>query len=164
MSISRPAPLTKDHSLDGFDCGDEELNVWLKRRALQNQSANLTRTYVATSHDRVIGFHALAAASVHRNLAVPQLRRNSPESIPVILLARLAVDVSFQSRGIGGAMLLDAVQRSLAASEIVGARALIINVMNDRAVAFYARYGFRSSPVAPHLLMATIADLHLTIE
>jgi GNAT superfamily N-acetyltransferase len=162
VSISAPSPLTKDHSLKEFDCGVGELNAWLKKRALQNQVSNATRTYVASDGDRVIGFHSLAAASVERTLVVSRLQRNTPESIPVILLARLAVDESWQSRGIDGALLLDAARRSLSAAEIIGARALIINAINDRASEFYMRYGFQPSPVASHLLMATIADLHLT--
>jgi len=164
VSISAPSLLTKDHVVTDFDCGVDELNVWLKKRALQNQSSNATRTYVASDGDRVIGFHSLAAASVERTLVVSRLQRNSPESIPVILLARLAVDISFQSSGIGGALLLDAVRRSLSASEIIGARALIFNAISDRTREFYLRYGFQSSPVAPHLLMATIADLRQTLR
>ena len=164
MSTSSPSPLTKSHELSAFDCGVEELNVWLKRRALQNQFSNATRTYVATDGDRVIGFHSLAAGSVQREPALSQLRRNPPESIPVILLARLAVDASQQGRGIGGALLLDAVRRSLSASEIIRARALVINAMSQRAITFYTRYGFRSSPIASHLLMATIVDLRLTLQ
>ena len=164
MSTSPPSPLTKSYDLNAFNCGVEELNAWLKRRAIQNQFSNATRTYMATDGDRVIGFHSLAAGSVQRELAPSQLRRNSPESIPVILLARLAVDASQQRRGIGGALLLDAVRRSLSASEIIGARALVINAMSQRAITFYTRYGFRSSPIASHLLMATIADLRLTLQ
>jgi GNAT superfamily N-acetyltransferase len=162
VSISGPTPITDEHDLGAFDCGVEELSVWLKCRAVPNQLSNSTRTYVAASGVRVIGFHSLAAGAVQRELAVTELRRNSPESIPIILLARLAVDVFQQNHGIGGALLLDAVKRSLSASEIIGARAMMINAMSDNAVNFYTRYGFRPSPIAPHLLMATIADLRTT--
>lgn len=157
MNISPPSPLTNGHNLSAFDCGVDELNTWLKRRALQNQFSNATRTYVATNGGHVVAFHSLAAGSAQRELAT-----YSPGSIPVILLARLAVDLSQQGRGIGEALLLDAVKRSLSASEIVGAHALVINAMSQPAISFYTRYGFRPSPLASHLLMATFADLRLT--
>jgi ribosomal protein S18 acetylase RimI-like enzyme len=163
VSISSPTPLTNEHDVSTFDCGVPELSGWLKKRALQNQFSNSTRTYVANQGaSRVIGFQTLAAGAVERGLAVAALRRNSPESIPIILLARLAIDVTCQGSGIGGALLLDAVRRSISASEIIGARALVTNAISESAVRFYQRYGFRPSPIAAHLLMATIGDLRTT--
>jgi predicted N-acetyltransferase YhbS len=101
---------------------------------------------------------------VHRTAAISQLRRNPPESIPVILLARLAVDLSVQNHGFGGALLLDAIKRSLFAAEIIGPQALVSNAVSGHAAVFYKQYGFRQSPIAAHLLMATVADLRATIR
>lgn len=164
MTSSAPQPLDPQHDLRNFDCGVAELNNWLKKRAWQNQLSNATRTYVLSKDGQVVGFHALAAGSVRRDLAISRVRRNTPEPVPVIVLARLAVAKAQQGQGYGGVFLLDAVQRALSAAKIIGARALLINALDDTAAAFYLHCGFLPSPMAPHLLMATMEDLQVTLE
>ena len=142
------------HRLDEFACGETTLDEWLKRRAMANQLSGASRTFVATDQDdRVFGYYALAAGAVAHQQATGAVRRNMPDPIPVIVLARLAVDRRAQGDKLGAALLRDAVHRVVAVSENAGVRALLVHALNDRAKQFYEHYGFQASPVHPMTLM-----------
>ena len=130
----------KAHELTDFSSGALELDDWLQRRGAKAQEAGDAVLRVAPSDaGRIVGFHALCAGSVERSLADGPLRRNAPDPIPVLILARLAVERTFQGHGIGAALLADVLDRSRVAAMIVGFRALVIHCRDETALAFYQR-------------------------
>ncbi len=149
-----PTPLTPDHDLSLFSSGVPALDDWLRRRALANQYSGASRTFVAEDAKRqVIGFYSLAAGAVSHALGTGAVRRNMPNPIPVIVLARLAVSVQFHGLGLGAALLQDAASRCQRVAEHAAVRAMLVHALDERAVAFYERYGFAPSPVQPRTLM-----------
>jgi GNAT superfamily N-acetyltransferase len=149
-----PEPLSPRHRTDAFDCGEPALDDWLRRRALPNQASGASRTFVvADTGGRVLGYYALAAGAVARASAGRQLRRNMPDPLPVVVLARLAVDRTAQSQGIGAGLLQDAVKRALSVAGNAGVRAVLVHALNDEAAGFYRRYGFRPSAINPRVLL-----------
>lgn len=154
LLLSAPQPLAATHRLDGFICGETSLDDWLKRRAMANQLSGASRTFVVTDQDgRVHGYYAMAAGAVSHQAATSAVRRNMPDPVPVMVLARLAVDHRAQGLRLGGALLQDAVHRAVAVSQNAGVRALIVHALHDRAKAFYEHYGFQASPLHPLTLM-----------
>ncbi len=152
MALAAPAPLTAAHLRADFDCGEPSLDEWLKRRAMTNHLSGASRTFVVTDDGlHVRGYYALAAGAVSHEMATPRVRRNMPQPVPVMVLARLAVDRPFHSRQVGGALLQDAVQRVLMVAEQAGVRALLVHALHQRAKAFYEHYGCEASPT--HLMM-----------
>ncbi|MFT3756250.1 MAG: GNAT family N-acetyltransferase [Pseudoxanthomonas sp.] len=152
--LSDPQALSSAHEVDGFDCGEPELNDWLLRRALTNQLGGASRTFVVVdADDKVRGYYTLAAGALSHELATGNVRRNMPDPIPMILLARLAVDVRAQGIKLGGGMLQDAEERVRLIAENAGVRALLVHAMHERAAQFYQHYGFRPSPIRPLTLM-----------
>jgi GNAT superfamily N-acetyltransferase len=156
--ILAPQPLGPGHEFDGFASGVEQLDDWLKRHALHNEVDGGSRTFVACAGRRVVGYYSLAAGSVMRGVATNRVRRNMPEPIPVILLGRLAIDRSWQGRGLGADLLRDAVLRMLSAGETIGVRAILVHAISDAAKSFYERHGFKASPIEPLTLMITMAE------
>lgn len=158
--ISAPELLSPEHDLADFASGSAVLDDWLRRRALLNQESGASRTYVICAGDRVIGFYALAAGAVAQADATTKTRRNMPNPVPVMVLGRLAIDAGFQGRGLGRALLRDAVLRTLQAADIAGIRAMLVHAISDEAKRFYERCGFQASPVDPMTLMITLRDAH----
>ncbi|MEX2649696.1 MAG: GNAT family N-acetyltransferase [Alphaproteobacteria bacterium] len=158
-----PETLTARHDRAAFDCGQPALDDWLRRRALANQESGASRTYVIVSENRVVGYYALAVGAVASAEASGRVRRNMPDPIPVMVLARLAIDRSHQGRGLGRMLLRDAVLRTLQAADIAGIRALLVHAKTDAARAFYERHGFRASPVDPMILMVTLDDMRAAL-
>jgi GNAT superfamily N-acetyltransferase len=156
-----PEPLSTDHVLEGFDCGRPSLDIWLIEHARTAAAAGSARTYVVQDSDqrRVVAYHALAAASVERESATSRAARGMPQPIPVVLLARLAVDASVQRRGLGAWLLQDAMTRTLAASRAIGVRAMLVHALDDEARAFYLRHGLEPAPTDPLHLMILIKDI-----
>ena len=157
-ALSAPAPLAAEHELEQFSSGTPPLDDWLKRRARQNEAGGASRTYVVTEGRRVVGYYSLAAGSVLHAAATGRVRRNMPDPVPVALLGRLAVDQGWQGRGLGSALLRDAVLRVIGAAETIGVRALLVHAISDEAKAFYERWGFRASAIEPMTLMITIEE------
>lgn len=154
LRLGAPQPLAAAHLLDGFLCGEASLDGWLKRRALANQMSGATRTFVVAGQDgRVYGYYAMAAGAVSHQMATSGVRRNMPDPIPVMVLARLAVDHRAQGVKLGAALLQDAVNRAVAVSQSAGVRALLVHALHDRAKQFYEHYGFQASPQHPMTLM-----------
>ncbi len=154
LQLSAPLPLATAHRLDDFACGEAVLDEWLKRRALLNQLSAASRTFVVTDQDgRVCGYYAMAAGAVSHLAATSAVRRNMPDPVPVMVLARLAVDTRAQGHKLGGALLQDAVGRAVSVSQNAGVRALLVHALHDRAKQFYEHYGFQESPQHPMTLM-----------
>lgn len=154
LRVSAPQPLSTAHSLDDFHSGERVLDDWLKRRAMSNQLAGASRTFVVVDQDgRVCGFYALAAGAVSHQMATGAIRRNMPDPLPVLVLGRLAVDRRVQGRKLGAALLQDAVNRAITVSHNTGVRALLVHALNDRAKRFYEYYGFKVSPQHSMTLM-----------
>ena len=167
MSFSTPALITAQHQVDSFDCGKESLNLYLKRFALTNTAAGIARTFVTTPAGdlSVAGYYSLAAGSVERARAPERVVKGTPNHpVPVILLARLAIDRRFQQVGLGKALLRDGLLRALSAAELVGVRAILVHAKDSEAANFYARFGFIPSPTDPLHLMLLLKDLRRTVE
>ncbi|MDD7544598.1 GNAT family N-acetyltransferase [Actinobacillus porcinus] len=150
---SAPELLNATHHLDDFDCGEEALNSWLKRNALKNQQNQASRTFVICQNNNVVGFYALAAGSVSHQFVSGGLRRNMPDPIPVVVLGRLAIDLTHQGQQLGAALLKDSVLRASAVSQQVEVKALLVHALNDKAKAFYLNYGFQVSPIDDLILL-----------
>ena len=154
MKLHAPQPLTADHQLNTFNCGETSLDEWLKRRALLNQASGASRTFVVLDDNHtVMGYYALAAGAVHHQDATRSIRQNMPNPLPVMVLARLAVDLRAQGIQLGAGLLRDAVERSLAVAQNAGVRALLVHALHERAKQFYLYFGFQASPVHPLTLM-----------
>ncbi|MCH7935743.1 MAG: GNAT family N-acetyltransferase [Proteobacteria bacterium] len=158
QDISAPEKLEPNHDFSSFDSGTPVLDDWLRRWALPNQESGASRTYVIRAGRRVVGYYALAAGAVARAEATGRTRRNMPDPVPVMVIARLAIDRSCQGRGLGRALLRDAVLRTMQAADIAGIRAVLVHAISEDARRFYERCGFQPSPVDPMTLMITMRD------
>lgn len=149
--------LARRHEVEGFDCGHEALNRFLTRFALPNQQANASQTYLGLADTRVVGFYTLVVGEVAYADAPERLTKGlAQHPVPLMLLARLAVDHAWKGRGLGAGLLKDAMQRTLRVAEIVGIRALAAHAKDEAARAFYEHFGFVASPTDPlHLFILT---------
>lgn len=154
LDLIAPQPLSAAHRVDDFSCSEIILDEWLKRRALANQVSGASRMFVVADREgRVYGYYALAAGAIAQRLATGGVRRNMPDPIPLMVLARLAVDHRAQGMQLGGALLRDAVNRAANVAQHAGVRALLVHALHERAKAFYQHYGFAPSPVDELTLM-----------
>jgi len=156
--VSSPEKLSSEHDLSQFQCGEPTLDDWLRKRALQNEASGASRTYVACVGKRVVGYYALAVGAIAHADAPGRLRRNMPDPVPVVVIGRLASDQSLRGRGIGSALLRDAILRTLQAAEIAGIRAILAHAISERAKRFYEKWGFISSSLDPLTLMITASE------
>ncbi|MCC7180409.1 MAG: GNAT family N-acetyltransferase [Acidobacteria bacterium] len=154
-----PAHIEEHHDLTAFDCGQPELNEWLRRQALKNEASGASRTYVTCVEGRVVGYYALATGAVARAAATGKVRRQMPDPIPVMIIGRLAVDAGHQGRGLGYGLLRDALLRTLQVATQTGIGAVLLHAMTADAKRFYQRAGFQESPVDPMTMMTAIADI-----
>ncbi len=160
MKLLAPVPLGAEHQVQSFACGEASLDEWLKRRALANQTSGASRTFVVTNDDQqVMGYYALAAGAVVHQDAPRSIRQNMPDPIPVMVLARLAVDVRAQGVKLGATLLQDALQRCVRVAQDTGVRAMLVHALHDRARQFYEHYGFKASPIHPMTLMLRISPV-----
>jgi len=161
--MTEPSPvelLTSEHRTDGFDCGSPELDRYLQRHALMNQGAGGARTYVVHEDLRVVGYHSLAAGGVAREEAPERVATGmARHAIPVIILARLAVDREHQGEGLGAALLKDALVRAAGAAEEIGVRAVLVHAKDEGAKRFYEHFDFEPSPTNPLHLLLLMKDL-----
>ncbi len=159
MTLNAPEPLTSGHLLDAFDCGKPNLNDWLFRHARQAQGSGSAKTFVVSDGGQVVGYFSLTVGQVDTLEAPVRVRRGMGQyPIPVVLLARLAVDISYQGRGIGVGMLQDAIRRTLVIAEQAGIRALLTHPIDEEAERFYSRFGFISSPLDAGQLLLLLKD------
>lgn len=156
--------LRLEHRIESFDCGQSDLNTWFRKNALQNQLSNAAQTYVGLVNGTVVGFYSLAVGQVEYPDAPDRLRKGlARHPIPIMLLARLAVDIEWQSRGIGRALLRDAVLRTLQAADIAGIRALVVHAKDERARQYYEQFDFVASPTDPLHLFVLLKDLRKSL-
>jgi GNAT superfamily N-acetyltransferase len=155
LTYSGPTLLTSEHKLEGFDCGEPALNDWLVRRALGNQAAGTSRTWVVIDEPTktVAAYYASSTASVMRAVAPRRIARDQPADLPAILLGRMAVDSRHQGMGLGGAMLKHFMTKAIEVSEKVGVRLVLVHAKDEQAKSFYQRHGFIESPIDPLTLM-----------
>lgn len=157
--------LQRTHEVDAFDCGQEQLNRFLSRYALQNQRADASQTYVAVSGSAIIGFYTLVVGEVAYDDAGERLKKGlARHPVPIIVLARLAVAAWFQGRGLGAALLKDAMQRTMQAADIAGIRAFVVHAKDDKARRFYEHFDFAPSPTDPYHLFILLKDLRVALK
>lgn len=154
-------PLDRSFNRDAFDCGVDALNEYLKKFALQNQKRNAARTYVVTdSGNKILGYYTLVFGSVAIDEAPDDVSGGMGRyPVPVILLARLAVDLGEKGKGLGGVLMREALQRAVQASDIAGLRAVMVHAKNETARSFYEKIGFRRSPSDEFLLFLKISEI-----
>jgi GNAT superfamily N-acetyltransferase len=160
LALRAPEPLAARHDVSRFSNGvHPSLDQWLRERARFSEGLS-ARTYVvcpAGVAEGVVGYFSIAAAVEQRNaLPSARLRRGMPEQVPLLLIGRLAVDAAWRGRGVGSALLADALRRCLAASEIAGARGVVAHAIDDEAVGFYERHGFVRSPLGERVMLMPI--------
>jgi GNAT superfamily N-acetyltransferase len=159
VTLRAPQPLGAGHRLEAFDCGKPALNAWLWRHALQSQAAGSARTFIVTDEHRVAGYFSLTVGQVDVVDVPERVRKGMGRyPIPVVILARLAVDLRDQGRGIGRGMLMDAIRRALVIADEAGVRAMLTHPIDAEARAFYERYGFVPSPVREGQLLLLLKD------
>ena len=152
--------LRRGHDVSAFDCANATLNEWLRKFALTNQQADSARTYVALDRNSVGGYYALTTGSVHKHESPQRIAKGlANHPIGVVLLARLAVDQTQQGKGLGKALLFDALSRIEEAADIVGIREVLVHAIDDAARRFYRHFGFEESPVDPYQLLLLLKDL-----
>ena len=153
-----PEPLADDHDLTAFDCGENVLDDWLRKRAARNERGGFSRTYVVTrpGSRTVVAYYSLAAGGVSRSDAPGRVKRNAPDPIPVMVLGRLAVDRSAQGAGLGRRLVRDAILRTGRAAELAGVRAIVVDALHERAAAFYHALGFAPAPHDPLVLFLPV--------
>lgn len=155
--LSAPQPLAEAHHHAEFDSGEPTLDDWLKRRAARNQANGSSRTYVVCEGDTVVGYDCLAAGAIGHAGAPSTLKRNRPDPVPVLVLGRLAIHREHHQKGIGTALLNDAIRRAIQAAEIAGVTALLVHTMSEQARRFYLSRGFIASPLQPMTLCLMLA-------
>jgi GNAT superfamily N-acetyltransferase len=159
-------PLTRRHDLADFESGEPALDDWLKRHALQAERSGSAKVLVSTEDDgtAVVGYYALAGASITREEASGRAGHGQPDPIPAVLLGRLAVDRRHHGRGLGRSLLMDALARTAEAAARVGVRVFLVHALHDEAKAFYMRYGFEESPLDDLTLMMLMKDVRMTLR
>ena len=157
MTLSPSEPLGPRHELSAFDSGQPTLDDWLRSRALASRESGAARSYVVCDGASVVAYYCLANGAVTRASAPGAVRRNMPDPVHVMLLGRLAVDRRCQRRGLGRAMLRDAILRTLNAADIAGIRAMLVHALNADAARFYRENGFAASPGDELVLMLPLA-------
>ena len=162
--LAEPERLKPDYVISEFDSGNDALNYWLHHKALHNDRADASRTYVICQDKSVVAYYCLSTGSVNRSEVSGRLRRNMPDPIPIMILGRLAVDLAWQHHGIGAALLRDALLRTLQVSEIAGVKALLVHSISDQATEFYKKWGFHPSPVNPKTLFLSIREANAHID
>ena len=163
--LGPPEPLAPRHDVSRFSSGVPTLDAWLRGKARLNEAKGGARTYVACDGDRVAGFYSLAASSVERRRVSSRVGRGMPDPVPGILLGQLAVDEHFRARRLGSDLLVDAAGRCLAAAGVVGARAIVVQAIDERAAAFYAKFGFRPfSDREPLMLVLRMSEIEELLQ
>jgi GNAT superfamily N-acetyltransferase len=162
--LSSPEPLGDEHQTDSFDSGEPAQDDWLRRRARANQTSGASRTYVVSEGARIVAYYALASGAIAQAAVSGRFRRNMPDPIPVVVLARLAVDRNYQGRGLGRALFRDAARRVVHAAGTIGIRGIVVHAISAEAREFYIALGFDPCPAEAMTLMVTLRDIRATLE
>jgi GNAT superfamily N-acetyltransferase len=161
----RVEKLRRDHPVESFDCGREELNRYLIRFAWQNQQAGAAQSYVGMVGEVIAGYYTLAVGQVTLENAPERLKKGlAKHPVPVMLLARLAIDRRWQGQGVGKALLRDAMQRTLQAADIAGIRAFAVHAKDEEARRFYEHFDLIPSPTDPMHLFVLLKDVRRIIS
>jgi GNAT superfamily N-acetyltransferase len=156
----RIAKLALTHDPTSFDCGNDALNHFIKLHALPGQRAGISQTYVAATDAEIAGYYSLVVGHVTHDDAPERLAKGLPRyPVPVIILARLAVDRTWQGKGLGAALVVDAMRRVLQAAEIAGVRAMVVHAKDEAAQRFYGHLGFVQFPQKPLTLYRLLKDI-----
>ena len=164
MSLSPPEPLTDHHEVQDFISGETSLDDWLNRRARANQASGASRTYVVCENAKVMGYYALASGALTVETAPGKFRRNMPDPIPVVVLARLAVDRSYQGRGVGRGLFRDGARRVVHAADAIGIRGIAVHAISEEARKFYIALGFDPCTHEPMTLVVTLSDVRAALS
>ena len=166
MTLRAPEPLAAQHLLEGFDCGKPALNDWLLRHARQAQGSGSAKTFVVAEDDgRVVGYFSLTVGQVDTLEAPERIRKGMGQyPLPVVILARLAVSVVDQGRGIGFGLLQDAIRRTMLIAEQAGIRAMLTHPIDEEAARFYTRFGFIASPLREQQLLLLLKDARKVVQ
>jgi predicted N-acetyltransferase YhbS len=157
--------LRRELDLSTFDCGSPALTTWLQKFAWLSQQADSAKTYVAVRENRVAGYYALTAGSVHKHESPERIAKGlANHPVGVVLLARLAVDITEKGKGLGKALLFDALKRIEEAADIVGVRAVLVHAIDDQARRFYEHFNFDNSPTDPFQLMLLLKDIRKALR
>ena len=157
--MNAPEPLGPHHRLEEFDCGKPSLNDWLVRHARQAQGSGSAKTFVVTEGERVVGYFSLTVGQVDTMAATERIRKGMGRyPVPVVILARLAVSLQDQGRGIGICMLMDAIRRTVLISEQAGIRVMLTHPIDSQAAEFYSRFGFIHSPLSDQQMLLLLKD------
>lgn len=152
--------LSSADSAEAFDCGQPALNQFLQRYALVNQKANSAQTWVCCLRGEVVGFYSLAVGSVDPEDASARVMKGlARHPVPVMILARIAVDRDHQGKGLGKALLRDALLRTAQAADIAGIRCLLVHAKDEAARQWYESWEFEPSPTDPYHLFLLLKDL-----
>lgn len=154
--LAAPVPIAPEHDLSAFECGQPSLDEWLKRRALRNHQSGAARCFVVCSGANVVGYYSLSAGAIAHESAPKSMRRNMPDPLPVLLLGRLAIDQRYHNRGLGSALLRDAMLRAVSVARDAGVFAILLHALTPEAKQFYLSRGFVQSPLQPMTLMMTL--------
>jgi predicted N-acetyltransferase YhbS len=162
--LSAPELLDPDHELSAFSCGKPSLDNWLKTRALTNQQRGFTVVIVVHEGGRVVGYYGLAPTAVVPNVMPRSVRTGQPPNpVPCLLLGQLAVDLGWTGRGIGSGLLKHAFIRCIAAADLVGGRAVVVNAVDEEAAEYWRRCGFIPSRDSSFVLFRSIADIAASV-
>ncbi len=157
--------LQRSHDIDTFNCGQDNLNLYLTRYALMSQRADGAQTYVGVSGGKIIGYYTLVVGNVAYEDEPHRLTQGlSRHPVPVMLLARLAVDLGWQGKGISTGLLRDAMQRTVQVADIAGLRAFLVHAKDERARLFYEHFDFAPSPTDPYHLFLLLKDIRKTMN
>jgi GNAT superfamily N-acetyltransferase len=154
--LTPPGPIAADHRLDAFDSGEASLDAWQRQRAPRNHASGAPRCFAITDGGAVVGYYTLSAGSIAHAEAPKPMRRNMPDPLPVLLLGRLAIDRRHQNRGLGQALLRDAMLRAVSVAHDTGVFAILLHALSEPAKRFYLSRGFIESPLQPMTLMMTL--------
>ncbi len=157
--LKPPSPISADHVLVGFECGEPSLDEWLKKRALKNNASGASRCFVISHSADVIGYYSLSAGAIRHEAVTKAMRRNMPDPLPVLVLGRLANDRRYHNQGLGRALLRDAMIRAVNVSSDAGIFALMVHALSEQARRFYLSRGFVESPLQQMTLMMTLATV-----
>ncbi len=164
LVLRPPVPLTAEHVLDEFACGEPTLDEWLKKRALRNQASGASRCFVIAEGRAVVGYYCLSAGAITHVAAPKAMRRNMPDPLPIVLLGRLAIDHRHHNQGLGQALLRDAMLRAVHIASDTGVFAVLVHALSDAAKRFYLSRGFVESPLQPMTLIMTLATIRAILS
>ena len=159
-----PQRISSELLSENFNCGETSLNDWLKKRALKNDLADASRTYVVCYDNTVVAYYSLHLGCIQHSEAVRKIKRNMPNPIPAIVLGRLAVDRHHQGRGLARGLIKDMFKRAIQVSDLAGTKAVLVKALNDQVSVFYQSFGFVPSKSDPLLLMKAIAEVKVSFK